>query len=33
MHGHFFSTNVALVGLVVAVLALIIQILAFRREK
>jgi len=32
MH-HFFSTNIAVAGLVVAIAALIIQILALRRGK
>ena len=33
MHGHSLSTGVAIAGLIVAVLALVFQVLAFRRDK
>jgi uncharacterized integral membrane protein len=33
MHGHSISTGIALAGLIVAVLALIFQVLSYRRDK
>jgi hypothetical protein len=33
MHGHSISTGIALAGLIVAVLALVLQVLLYRRGK
>jgi multisubunit Na+/H+ antiporter MnhB subunit len=33
MHGHSISTGIAFAGLVVGIVALIFQVLAYRREK
>jgi hypothetical protein len=33
MHGHAISSGLALAGLIVAVIALIFQVLAYRRGK
>jgi hypothetical protein len=33
MHGHSISTGIALAGLIIAILALIFQVLLYRRDK
>jgi hypothetical protein len=33
MHGHAISSGVALAGLIVAVIALVFQVLSYRRDK
>jgi hypothetical protein len=33
MHGHSVSTGIALAGLIIAVIALVFQVLLYRRDK